>query len=159
MLAGAPRSPGNRAGSLRLVGRGAPNTTVADAAARLVFDPANSFVVGAFVDGQLIGTAAFYRERGLKERHKGRIWGVYVTLGMRGKGIGRRNLKVLLERAAAIEGIEQILLSVNPAQPAATKLYESLGFRSFGHERRALRVGDRYVDEEHMVLYVDSSAM
>jgi hypothetical protein len=28
----------------------------------------------------------------------------------------------------------------------------SLGFRSFGCERRALKIGQRYVDEEHMVL-------
>jgi len=32
------------------------------------------------------------------------------------------------------------------------KLYSSFGFESFGCERHALRVGDTYIDEQHMVL-------
>jgi hypothetical protein len=34
-------------------------------------------------------------------------------------------------------------------------LYRSLGFESFGVEPRAMRVGDRFYDEEHMVLRLD----
>jgi ribosomal protein S18 acetylase RimI-like enzyme len=126
-----------------------------DLRTRLCSDPPNSFVVGAFVDGRLAGTAGFFRERGLKERHKGRIWGVYVTAGMRGKGAGRALLKALLERAAGIEGLEQILLAVATTQPAAIHLYRALGFGSCGCERRALKIGRGYVDEEYMVLYLD----
>jgi len=61
---------------------------------------------------------------------------------------------MLLERASKIEGIEQIMLSVVTTQDAAIKLYRSLGFESFGCERRALKIGDRYLDEENMVLFV-----
>jgi DNA invertase Pin-like site-specific DNA recombinase len=39
----------------------------------------------------------------------------------------------------------------------ARGLYESLGFRSFGCERGALKIGGRYVDEEHMVLHTKST--
>jgi hypothetical protein len=49
-------------------------------------------------------------------------------------------------------GIERILLMVGTSQPAARQLYLSLGFESFGCEPHALKVGDVYVDEEHMVL-------
>jgi hypothetical protein len=35
-------------------------------------------------------------------------------------------------------------------------LYAALGFRSFGCERRALKIGERYVDEEHMVMDLKS---
>jgi ribosomal protein S18 acetylase RimI-like enzyme len=129
-------------------------TNVAAAAARLEFDPANNFVVGAFVEGELAGTAGFYRSNGLKERHKGHIWGVYVTARMRGSGIGRRIMNALLERATRGEGVEQIGLMVATTQTAAIALYQSLGFRSFGCEQRALKIGDRYVDEEHMVLHL-----
>jgi len=120
--------------------------------ARLAPDPAEHFVMGAFADGQLGGTAGFFRERPVKQRHKGRIWGVYVTPGMRGAGAGRRLLQAVLERAAAIEGLEQIALSVSTTQDAAMTLYRSLGFESFGCERRSLKIGDRYFDEEYMVL-------
>ena len=58
--------------------------------------------------------------------------------------------------AALIEGLEQIVLSVTTTQPAAMGLYRSLGFASFGCERRALKVGGRYLDEEYMVLYLAS---
>jgi RimJ/RimL family protein N-acetyltransferase len=129
-------------------------TSVADAAARLGSDPANNFVMGAFIEGDLVGTAGFYRSKSLKERHKGHIWGVYMTAAMRGAGVGRNVMSALLEHAARVEGIEQIVLLVATSQAAAMGLYQSLGFRSFGCERRALKIGDRYVDEEHMVLYL-----
>ena len=120
---------------------------------RLASDPKNSFVVGAFDKEQLVGTAGFYRESGLKTRHKGHIWGVYVTHEARGKGVGRSLLLALLDRSAAIEGIEQIGLSVTTTQAAAVSLYRSLGFESFGCERKALKIGDCYLDEEYMVFH------
>ena len=43
---------------------------------------------------------------------------------------------------------------VATTQTAAIALYQSLGFRSFGCEYRALKIGERYVDEEQMVLYL-----
>lgn len=124
---------------------------------RLAVDPAEHFIVGAFVDGKLVGTAGFVRQPGVKERHKGRIWGVYLKAEMRGRGIGRSMMKGLLERAAKIDGLEQILLSVTTTQAAAIALYRSLGFTSFGCEVKALKVGDLYIDEEYMTLYLPKS--
>jgi RimJ/RimL family protein N-acetyltransferase len=65
-------------------------------------------------------------------------------------------LQMLLDRAATMEGLEQIMLSVATTQLAAASLYRSLGFESFGCERRALKIGERYVDEEHMVLFINN---
>jgi RimJ/RimL family protein N-acetyltransferase len=110
--------------------------------------------MGAFVGGQLAGMAAFARESKVKMRHKGGVFGVYVTAAMRGRELGRSILVALLDRAAHIEGIEQIVLAVTTTQSAAMGLYRSLGFESFGCERRALKVGGRYVDEEYIVLYL-----
>ncbi len=109
-------------------------------------------VAGAFEDGRLIGTAGFYREKGPKVRHKGRIWGVYVTPRHRGAGVGRKIMELALESGKAIEGIEQVLLSVAATQTAATRLYRSLGFEPFGCEPRALKIGDRFIDEEYYIL-------
>src|SRR5580693_2333228 len=58
-------------------------------AARFRDAPEGTINRGAFEDGELVGMATFMRETGLKERHKGRIYAVYVTLAQRSKGVGR----------------------------------------------------------------------
>jgi ribosomal protein S18 acetylase RimI-like enzyme len=112
----------------------------------------DAFVVGAFENGSLLGMAGFYREQNPKVRHKGRIWGVYVSPKTRGTGLGRKLLQTILDRARTIDGVEQVQLSVAATQAGASRLYRSLGFVPFGCEPRALKVGDRYIDEEYMVL-------
>jgi ribosomal protein S18 acetylase RimI-like enzyme len=117
----------------------------------------DAFVVGAVQEGLLVGMAGFHREKGPKTRHKGRVWGVYVTSKARGAGIGHQMMQALLKRGMAIAGVEQVILSVAASQESAIRLYRSLGFESFGREPRALRIGDRYIDEEYMVLPVRRS--
>jgi hypothetical protein len=46
-------------------------------------------------------------------------------------------------------GVEIRVLS---EQDAAQALNLSLGFETYGWERRALKIGERYLDNEHMVL-------
>jgi len=70
----------------------------------------------------------------------------------RGESIARRVMTELLRKAKSLPGLEQVDLSVGETQPVARKLYESLGFRVWGREPRALKEGERYVDEEWMVL-------
>jgi ribosomal protein S18 acetylase RimI-like enzyme len=112
----------------------------------------HDFVMGAFAEGRLIGTAGFYRRKSAKEKHKGQIWCVYVSESWRRKGVGRNLLVELLRKAREQPGLERVLLMVATEQTAARQLYLSLGFESFGCEREALKAGDVYVDEEHMVL-------
>ena len=124
-----------------------------DEVKRRLWSAEDAFVVGAFDQERLLGMAGFYREKGPKTRHKARVWGVYVTPEARGKKVGRRMMDTLLKRGAGIGGIEQILLSVATTQVAAVSLYRALGFEPFGREPRALRIGDRFIDEEYMVLW------
>jgi len=44
------------------------------------------------------------------------------------------------------------LPTVTTGQLAARRLYESLGFKAFGREPRALLVNGKYVDEDYYVL-------
>jgi ribosomal protein S18 acetylase RimI-like enzyme len=113
----------------------------------------DNFVVGAFIDRQLIGMAGFFRRRGEKIRHRGGIWGVYVSEECRGKGVGRALLGELIGLVQLLPGMEQVALAVSSQNAGARSLYESLGFEVYGCERRALKIGDEYVDEELMVLY------
>ena len=111
------------------------------------------FVLGAFCGGRLIATMGLFRQQRRKSWHKARLWGVYVTLAFRGKGLARKLLTALIERAKA-EGLEQILLTVNVDQTAACRLYAAAGFQRTGHEEHALKVGDRYVNEDYFLLWL-----
>jgi ribosomal protein S18 acetylase RimI-like enzyme len=113
----------------------------------------DNFVMGVFIDRQLIGMAGFFRRKGEKIRHRGGIWGVYVTEECRGKGVGRALLAELIGQVERLPGMEQVALAVSRQNAGAKALYESLGFKVYGCEKRALKVGDEYVDEELMVLY------
>jgi ribosomal protein S18 acetylase RimI-like enzyme len=123
-------------------------TTVAAVRERLaVSDPVSNFVIGT----KLIATAGFYRYAHLKEQHKGHIWGVYVRPESRSKGIARALMQEIIRRARAMEGLEQILLMASAHLPAK-KLYEVLGFASYGLEPRSLKIGMEYVDDVLMIL-------
>jgi ribosomal protein S18 acetylase RimI-like enzyme len=115
-----------------------------------------NFTLGAFEGRKLIGMMTFVRDMGMKDRHKGHIYGVYVTSADRGKGVGRALLDTLLARATRDPSLEQILLAVGTVQTAARQLYRSRGFVSFGIEPNALKVGSTYIDEDHMILRIGS---
>jgi len=127
-------------------------TSIESAAARLREADGASFVMGAILSGELVGMAGFFREKHLKARHKGRIWGVYVKANCRGRGIGRLLFSALLQKIKTLPSLEQVNLTVSSRQVAAKTLYHSLGFETFGLERAAFKIGEQYFDEEYMVL-------
>jgi ribosomal protein S18 acetylase RimI-like enzyme len=131
-------------------------TSLETAAKRLqACSGADQFILGAFVAGRLVGMAGFYRAKQRKTRHKGRVWGVYVRKEQGARGIGRSLLLGLLARVRRASGVEEVGLSVAVTQKAAMRLYASLGFKSYGRERRAIRVRRRYIEEELMALQLD----
>ena len=124
--------------------------------ARLRAVPGGNFLVGAFEGSQMVGQAGFVRHEGRKQRHKGSIWGVYVTAAARGKGVAKAMLIRMLDRVRDYPHLEQVSLSVSVRQEAARRLYTALGFEVYGYEQHALKVGEAYVDEEHRVLWLAS---
>jgi len=129
-------------------------TTIETARERLSKnDPKSNFVVGMFEHGQMIGTAGFFRRPNHKERHKGHIWGVYVRPESRGKGAASALMKEIVRRARELEGLEQITLVASANQPAQ-RLYKALGFETYGIEQHSLKIGNEYVDDVLMVLWL-----
>ena len=126
-------------------------------APRLRAVPEGNFVVGAFEGGHMVGQAGFVRYEGRKERHKGTIWGVYVTASARGQGVAKAMLTQMLTRLRSYTGLEQVSLGVSVSQEAARQLYSALGFEVYGYEKHALKVGETYMDEEHRVLWLQES--
>jgi ribosomal protein S18 acetylase RimI-like enzyme len=133
-------------------------TTVEEYRSRLRLGATANFVFGAFEGETMVAMTGFYREAAVKRRHKGWIWGVFVSPSARGKGLGRALLAKVIETAKVLPGIRCLLLTVSTTQQAAIKLYEDLGFRSFGTEPQALMVGERFVDEHHMILEFEESS-
>ena len=77
-----------------------------------------------------------------------------MTPAARGQGVAKAILTRMLDRARSYPGLEQVSLSVAVTQITARTLYDSLGFRVYGRERQALKVGETYVDEEHRMLWL-----
>jgi RimJ/RimL family protein N-acetyltransferase len=114
---------------------------------------ADKFVLGAFDDtGSLVGVVTFMQEAGRKDAHKGNVYGMYVAPDMRGKGLGKALLIELIRRARNLEGLERLKLTVVSENTVAKKLYQSLGFETYGVERAALKHEGMYYDEDLMVL-------
>ena len=109
----------------------------------------NTMVFAAYRDGRIVGMAGFARESGLKDRHKGFIWGMFVQPEVQGQGVGKALLQALL--SAAAEVVEQVKLTVVADNAAAIALYRKLGFETYGLEQRALKTANRYFDEMLMV--------
>ncbi len=130
-------------------------TPIAEARAH-VPSPPDGLILGAWRGADLVGTVVLRRMDPEKHRHKAILGAVYVVPEARGRGVAHRLLTAILAAARDLPGLEQIQLVVGSRSPAARHLYASLGFVPFGLERRATRLGPGdYVDEEHMVLFLD----
>ncbi|XXM71055.1 N-acetyltransferase family protein [Lysinibacillus sphaericus] len=121
-------------------------------AARL--DKRKNFTYGAYIDGALSGMLVLVPETAEKMKHKASIFGMYVTPHHRGKGIARTMIKKAILQAGNLEGIEQINLAVVTTNDSAKKLYSSIGFHTYGMEKRAIKYKGDYFDEEYMVLFL-----
>jgi ribosomal protein S18 acetylase RimI-like enzyme len=95
--------------------------------------------------GQLDGMAGFYVRDGLKIRHRGVLWGMYVRPEARGTGLAAALIDAVKAHARPL--VEEILLGVGTDNPAAIARYRAAGFVRCGGERRAIKIGDRHYDE------------
>lgn len=125
---------------------------------RLKPDP-NNFLLGAWEGDRLVGMVGFMRISAPKETHRGSIYSMYVTPAFRRGGTGRQLLLGLLEEARKIPGLIQVDLSVVAENEPAKRLYESIGFVTYGRAPRVLKHGDRYLDEYEMIYFLDGYQM
>jgi len=123
---------------------------------RLKEASSTSFNLGCFEAEVLVGIVAFVQEKSLKRLHIGGIYSMYVTSKVRQKGYGKLLVSEVLKRAASIDEIQQIHLQVMSSNIAAIQLYEGFGFKTYGVEKRALNIGDDYLDENYMALMLNA---
>ena len=132
-------------------------TPISDVASRLreASEASHDFILGLFWDGAFIGMVGFRRERRERVRHKGTIWGMYIASEAQGRGLGRALMREAISRASSLSGLRQISLGVISGNDYARNLYISLGFESYGLERRAILVNGNYHDDELMQMFLD----
>jgi ribosomal protein S18 acetylase RimI-like enzyme len=117
-------------------------------------DDDSSFTFGMFTDGVLVGVVSLVLETRPKIKHRANIFAMYVAPEYRKLGVGKKLMVAAIEKVKEINGIKRLYLTVNASNEPAKKLYKSLGFEIYGVDKRALRIGDQYYDEELMVLEV-----
>jgi ribosomal protein S18 acetylase RimI-like enzyme len=108
---------------------------------------------GAWEEGALCGALGLEHDFRAKTRHRGKVVGMYVAPECSGRGGGRALLDALLAHARTVP-LELLVLTVTEGNRRAQALYERAGFRSFGIEPRAIRVGGRDLAKNHMYLEV-----
>lgn len=110
------------------------------------------FLLGAWQGEWLVGAIGCERDERLKVRHIGHLIGMMVRRELRGAGIGAALLGACIAEARRTPGLEILTLTVTAGNVSATKLYDRAGFVRFGTLPRAIRVGERYLDKDHMRL-------
>jgi ribosomal-protein-alanine N-acetyltransferase len=98
-------------------------------------------VYALFIDGELGGVAELVRSW---DTRTVLLWGFAIAPQFRGRGYGTRFLEAVLDDLPG--GVEEVRLTVSPANVAARRLYESLGFEYVE------RVEDMYGEGEERLL-------
>ena len=111
-------------------------------------------MLGGFVGDRLVGFTGLRVEPRVKTRHKGFIYTVYVDQAFRGLGLAT-GLVEAATAAARNAGLRFVMLTVAIGNDDARRIYDRLGFRTFGIEPRGLLVDGEFVDEEQMILDLD----
>lgn len=110
-----------------------------------------NMIFGGWVENSPIaGVAGLRVQDAVKLRHRGVLWGMYVRPEARRTGLAAALVQRVVEHARTV--VEELSLTVVASNAAACRLYSTAGFKPYGLERRALKVGSEYYDEVLMAL-------
>jgi GNAT superfamily N-acetyltransferase len=127
-------------------------TPVERVAAQLEAATPENIHLGAFVDGELVGVAHFFRQEGAKLRHRALIGGMYAMPERRGLGIGKALLERCIQHARTLPDLDDLVLWVILGNERAKALYEAAGFEVFCIEPRAFKIDGRYYEAAGMIM-------
>ncbi|MEP7077287.1 MAG: GNAT family N-acetyltransferase [Acidobacteriota bacterium] len=112
----------------------------------------DNFMIGAFAEGELIGIAGVRREERPKTRHRGEIVQVFVKPAFHGQKIGETLVRKVIDAAFLLPGVESLELSAVADNSAARRLYEKVGFETYGIRNGYFKSGGNYTDQRFMQL-------
>lgn len=111
-----------------------------------------ALMLGAFVDGRLIGIGNFRPVHpGDRARHRAGM-GISILKSCWGKGVGTAIMHALIE-AAKTTALEQLELDVVSTNERAIRLYARCGFAEYGRQPRTMKYRDgTYADTVLMMV-------
>jgi len=107
-------------------------------------------IYGLFIDEQLVSTVSLSPKSAFKHRHKGEIWGVYTKPMFQGKGFAYLLLAYVLEQAQT--SLDLCYLTCTTSNKSAYRIYQKLGFETYGIELKSIYVNKHYYDEYLMAI-------
>lgn len=119
-------------------------------------DAARSVFFVAIREGRVLGVLDFHGEKHAQAAHGG-SFGMSVRATERGKGIGERLLRGLIDWAPTV-GITRLELQVFANNARAIALYERMGFQVEGRRRMAVMVDGVAIDVLMMATLVASDS-
>jgi len=96
-------------------------------------------------DGRVVGYASYGDWRAFDGYRHTAEHSIYVHRDMRGRGVGRRLLASLIDRARAA-GIHVMIAGIEAENEASIRLHESLGFRVVGRFKEVGTKFGRWLD-------------
>ena len=102
-------------------------------------------------NNQIIGNGYIHSSPRERIKHKAEI-AISVLKSHWGKGVGKLLMNTLIAYAKETGFIETIYLEVRSDNKRAIKLYESCGFKYYGKNEKAIKIGDIYFDWDLMRL-------
>jgi RimJ/RimL family protein N-acetyltransferase len=133
------------------------DVAASEAAVSEMLKRAPTSVVFAASTPQLVGMLGLNRPHHVKAAHKANLWGMYVAPAWRKHGLGEKLLEAAISYARTLPGVSTVRLSVSGSASAARRLYEKIGFKSWGEEPDAMRIDGRPTSEHHMSLSLELS--
>ena len=102
------------------------STPWTEATFRELLRRSDAVVIGAEIDGRLVGYAAFW-----VVVDQGELGNIAVAPDRRGQGVGKKLLEAVIEEARG-RAVRELFLEVRVSNDTAQRLYESHGFREVG---------------------------
>jgi len=107
---------------------------------------------GAFRGGLLVGTVALEYSAKPKTRHSALVIGMVVQPSARRLGVGARLMQAAIAAACGRAELRMLRLTVTEGNEAAIRLYQSLGFVSWGVEPDAICTPSGFKGKVHMAM-------
>lgn len=113
---------------------------------------------GAFDGPNLVGTVALEYSAKPKTLHSALVIGMYVKPAARRLGAGTLLMQAAVAAASARPAVRVLRLTVTKGNEPAIRLYESIGFASWGIEPMAISTPSGYKGKVHMSMQLPCAA-